>query len=168
MGDETTLLPIPAPHFLKYLMLNAIMISHEQEISNLIFHYNELIDAGDLKGAAALFKNAQLKFPGTEGLKDHNYALDLFEKIIIVYPDGTPRTRHIVTNLIIEISEDNRHAQARSLYTVYQATEELPLQAVAIGHYIDRFSIINEKWHFTYRDYSYPQLSGNISKHLRF
>ena len=143
-------------------------MSHEQEISNLIFLYNERIDAGDLNGAATLFKNAQLKFPGSEGLKDYKEALDLFEKIIIIYPDGTPGTRHMVTNLAIEISDDHQQASARSMYTVYQAVEGLPLQVIAIGHYIDRFGIIEGKWHFTYRDYSYPQLLGDTSKHLRF
>src|SRR6202012_5962182 len=87
-------------------------------ISNLIFHYNELIDNGDLKGAPNLFKNARLKFPGSAGLIHYKEALDLFEKIIIIYPDGTPKTRHMVTNLVIEISKDNQHADARSMYTV--------------------------------------------------
>src|SRR6201992_2776610 len=130
------------------------MLSNEQEITNLIFKYNELIDIGDLKGAATLFKYADLKFPGIEGLKNHQDALNLFDKIIIIYPDGTPRTRHLVTNLTIEIADDNQHANARSMYTVYQATKDLPLQVIAIGHYIDQFSIIEEKWQFTYRDYS--------------
>ena len=51
--------------------------------------------------------------------------------------------------------------------TRYQAAEDQPLQVIAIGHYIDQFRMIEGKWQFTYRDYSYPQLLGDISKHLR-
>ena len=143
------------------------MNSNEFAITNLIYKYNELIDEGDLNGAASLFQFAELIFPGFDGPQTYQTAQILFKQLLIIYPNGTPNTRHIVTNPIIEIDEDQQTARCRSIYTVFQATDDLPLQPIVIGTYRDKFKVINGKWQFVYRDYASSQTVGNVINHLR-
>ena len=57
---------------------------------------------------------------------------------VIVYEDGTPRTKH-VTNIAIEVDAEAGTASARSYFTVLQALPDLPLQIIVSGRYLDRF-----------------------------
>jgi len=134
-------------------------------IHNLLYRYAEAIDGGRLEDAAALFRHARIK-AGDNGTLDHAGLLVLWQRIIVLYPCGTPRTRHLISNPILEIDEAAGIAEARSCYTVFQATEQLPLQAIASGRYLDRFARIDEEWCFTSREYRLD-LVGDMSQHLR-
>jgi 3-phenylpropionate/cinnamic acid dioxygenase small subunit len=136
------------------------------EITNLLYRYNELLDSGDLAGASGLFKYAQLKLVTSDELQDYEASLALLQRVVILYPDGTPKTKHLVTNPILEIDEVTGTATSRSQYTVLQATDELPLQVIAGGRYHDRFAYVDGQWRFTYRDYTLFDLRGNTSHHL--
>ena len=96
---------------------------------------------------------------------DHAGLLALWRRIIVLYPCGTPRTRHLISNPIVEIDEAAGTATARSCYTVLQATEQLPLQAIASGRYHDCFARIDGQWCFTAREYRLD-LVGDMSRHL--
>src|SRR3546814_12978400 len=61
--------------------------------------------------------------------------LELWRKKIILYEDGTPRTKHLVTNHIIEIDPNGRTATAKSYYTVVQTIFTLPPQIIVMGRY---------------------------------
>lgn len=135
-------------------------------ITNLLYRYAELIDAGDLAGAAALFKHAKIKMAGSEEPKDDQGVLAVWRNYMKLYVCGTPRTKHVITNPIIEIDEAAGKATCRSYYTVLQATDELPLQIVAAGRYHDAFELVDGAWRFSYRDYSMLDLKGDLSGHL--
>jgi len=81
------------------------------------------------------------------------------------YPDGTPRTKHLVTNLILEIDEAAGSATCRSYYCVLQQTDALPLQPIVAGRYHDEFRRIDSAWRFTRRHYI-NDLAGDVSAHL--
>ncbi|MNO04883.1 hypothetical protein D3C81_2260660 [compost metagenome] len=49
---------------------------------------------------------------------------------------------------------------------MFQATEQLPLQAIASGRYLDRFARIDGQWCFTAREYRLD-LTGDLSRHLQ-
>jgi len=134
------------------------------EIANLLYSYCELIDSGDLASASFLFKDAELKMITSPGLQDYKAMLSLLEQVIIIYPDGTPRTKHVLSNPIIHI--EGTTATSRSYYTVFQITENIPLQVIATGRYLDRFELVNSNWRFSYRE-SRSDMLGNISGHLR-
>ena len=70
-------------------------------IANLLYRYAELIDSGDLAGTAALFERAQVKLAGASEVTGAAVMLALWQSHVRIYPDGTPRTKHIVTNHII-------------------------------------------------------------------
>src|SRR5271166_5589708 len=130
------------------------------EITNLLYRYAELIDTGDLIGAAALFTHAKINITGSAQPQDNQAVLAVWRSHMKIYPCGTPRTKHVITNPIVEIDEIAGTATCRSYYTVVQATDELPLQIVAAGRYHDAFERVDGAWRFSYRDYSMLDLKG--------
>lgn len=133
-------------------------------ITNLLYIYAERMDAGDLPGVAALFRHAKVKSHGGE--MDEAGLLDQWRRFVKIYPCGTPRTKHVITNPIVEVDEAAGTATCRSYYTVLQQAEALPLQVVAAGRYHDRFERVDGAWRFAWRDYSLFDLQGDLSQHL--
>lgn len=142
------------------------MRNNAVEIANLLYRYTELIDSGDLEATAALFRHARIKVRGSGETLDEAGILALWREHVMIYPCGTPRTKHLVTNPIIEVDEAAGTAETRSYYTVYQAAEGFPLQLIASGRYHDRFELVDGVWRFAFRDYSLLDLIGDLSAHL--
>ena len=138
------------------------MMCDADHIANLVYQYAELMDDGHFDEAAKMFIRAT--FPMPHGDLDHNSMRDLWEAMVIRYPDGTPRTVHQTTNLIIEV--DGATATCRSRFTVLQQTDTLSLQAICSGRYADTFAKTEGAWHFTSRRYSMT-LTGDTSQHMR-
>jgi 3-phenylpropionate/cinnamic acid dioxygenase small subunit len=140
-----------------------------REIENLIYTYAELIDAGDLEGMAELFSHADFFGPDGEiAASGAQEFLTLQRQAVNIYSEtGTPRTKHVTTNVIIEVNEPTDMATARSYFTVLQSTEELPLQPIIAGRYEDNFERVGGNWRFSRRQ-SIPEFYGDLSKHLQF
>ena len=136
------------------------------ELGNLIARYAELIDGGDFDGVARLLDGASVG-GADDGplLSGHDAIRRLFASTARLYPDGTPRTKHVTTNLILEIDEDADRAVARSYWTVFQAVEGLPLQPILAGRYHDRFVRHDGVWGFSERRYL-VDLVGDVSRHM--
>jgi 3-phenylpropionate/cinnamic acid dioxygenase small subunit len=136
------------------------------QITNLLYHYAELMDAGDLEAVAALFTHARIK-TGSDGMVEGaEPMLALWSAHVKIYPDGTPRTKHLITNPIVEVDETAGTATCRSYYTVIQAAPGTPLQAICAGRYHDGFECVDGAWRFATRDYSMLDLVGDLSRHL--
>jgi len=86
--------------------------------------------------------------------------------LVKLHADGTPRTKHVTTNVIVEIDDAAGTATARSYFTVFQRTDAVPLQAIVAGRYHDRFARAGEGWRFTDR-LIYMDLVGDLHDHLR-
>ena len=137
------------------------------EIANLLYRYAEFMDSGDFAAAADLFRHAKLRVSaGDDGTVDADTMLSLWRGMVIVYPDGTTRTKHVVTNPIIDVDDDAGTATCRSYYTVLQQTDGFPLQVIVTGRYHDRFERVDGRWRFAYRDYSLIDALGDVSHHL--
>lgn len=134
------------------------------EICNLLYQYAEHMDAGRLEDASELFRDAVVH-NGRADL-DHLALLESWRGAVRIHPDGTPRTKHVITNPIVEIDEAAGAATCRSYYTVLQSTPAVPLQVIAAGRYHDKFERVDGTWRFSYRDYSLFDLPGNLSDHL--
>ena len=134
------------------------------EIANLLYRYAELFDAGDLDAAAELFSHARIR--AGDDLLDRDGIRALWGALVRIHPDGTPRTRHLVTNPIIEVDESAGTASCRSYYTVLQAADGVALQVIAAGRYRDEFERVDGRWRFTSRDYTLD-LAGDLAAHLR-
>ena len=141
------------------------MVSSEVEIANLVYRYAECVDSGDFEAAAALFTHARVKTGlGDVGPKE---LVEMWRKSVILYEDGTPRTKHVITNPIIEVDEATGRGSCRTYYTVMQQAGDGPLQAVICGRYHDRFERVDGRWRFCHRDYSLHDLPGDMSRHAR-
>jgi 3-phenylpropionate/cinnamic acid dioxygenase small subunit len=140
-------------------------VSSEVQIANFLYRYAEYIDTGDFAGAASLFKHARIKL-AVVGLVNADELLDIWKRLIILYPDGTPRTKHVMTNPIIEVNEAEGKATMRSYYTVFQVVSGT-LQPIVAGRYHDEFERVEGSWQCTYRDYSLLDLVGDTSQHVR-
>ncbi|GAS89768.1 nuclear transport factor 2 family protein [Mycolicibacterium brisbanense] len=135
------------------------------EITELLYRYAELIDAGDFDGVGQLLARATFggtASPATSGAED---IAKLFASSTRRYPEhgNTPRTRHLVLNPIVEI--DDGHATARSTFVVVQNTDAVALQPIVVGRYADRFARDDQGWHFTQRTVD-VEMVGDVSAHL--
>jgi hypothetical protein len=139
------------------------MSSSEVEIANLIYRCGECIDSGDLAGEAALFAHATIDI-GMDEVSPED-VLPVWRQGILLYEDGTPRTRHVITNLTIEVDEAAGTAICRSSYTVMQQAGGNPLQPIICGRYYDTFERHHGQWRFSRRDYSLTDLIGDLSRH---
>jgi SnoaL-like domain len=139
-------------------------------ITNLLATYAECIDTGDLDRCARLFAHAQIKVgvgPAGATLIDSDALLKSWRDNVILYADGTPRTKHVITNANIDVDEASGVATCYSYYTVFQQLEGFPLQPIIAGRYHDTFERVAESWRWTYRDYTLIDLVGDLSRHLR-
>ncbi len=139
-----------------------------EDIRRLLYVYCELMDAGDFDALAELFAGAVLTDERGNVVADGRDAmLRLWRGGTRLY-DGSPRTRHITANSIIDVADDERSATARSTYVVFQATDALPLQPIITGRYRDRFARGDQRgWRFTERCFVVDHM-GDLSHHLRY
>lgn len=135
-------------------------------IQNLIYRYCDRIDRGDFQGIGELFAHASLYVPAVaEPQRGAAVIEGLYRQFTRVYPEtGTPRTRHVTSNVIIE-PDGPAAARSQSYILVHQATAELPLQPIISGRYFDRFEKVDGRWRFSERRME-MELFGNLSAHL--
>jgi hypothetical protein len=138
----------------------------EHEISAILYGYADALDTGDFERLGTFFRHGRVRvnesdalYEGTEGV------LGMFRAFNRFY-DGIPRTKHVTTNLLIEVDESGDRATARSYFTVFQQTPDLPLQAVIAGRYHDSFERLEQKWYLVDR-FEYCDLIGDLTAHLK-
>jgi len=136
------------------------------QITNVLYRYAELMDAGELEAVAALFAKARVKMSGGRDVEGSAPMLEQWRAFVRIHPCGTPRTKHVITNAIVEVDEAAGTATCRSYYTVIQQTPDLPLQAICAGRYHDSFVCEDGAWRFATRDYSLLDCIGDLSQHL--
>ena len=65
---------------------------------------------------------------------------------VVIYADGTPRTKHVLGNLDVVVDSAAGTANARCTFTVLQAAPGRPLQPVLAGRYHDSFARVDGVW----------------------
>jgi 3-phenylpropionate/cinnamic acid dioxygenase small subunit len=133
------------------------------EIQNLLSRYCELFDEGDLDGYAELFAHGRIV--NRHGVLEGRDEVRAFQDNILLY-DGTPRTRHLYSNLQVEFSDDERRAHARSCVNVFQAVPGFPLQSILVGVYDDDLEKVDGQWRFVERRFT-NSLMGDCTHHGR-
>ena len=134
-------------------------------IRNLLGRYCELIDAGEFAALSELFADAVLtEEHGTVWARGADEVRRIWDAQTVLH-DGSPRTKHLTVNTIVEVDESAGTAEARSSYVVLQATDTLALQPIITGRYLDRFARRTDgSWCFTERRYYVDQV-GDLSQH---
>jgi 3-phenylpropionate/cinnamic acid dioxygenase small subunit len=134
-------------------------------IANLVFRYAELIDAGDFDAVGELFADAVITAEGADvQWRGAQEVTEMYVNSTRRYDDGTPRTKHVTTNLVVEVDDARERATCRSYFTVFQQTDEVPLQPIIAGRYHDEFER-SVHWRFA-RRHMIVDLVGDISRHL--
>ena len=140
-------------------------MSSREEILHLMNRYGFTIDTGDLEGFAELFEHGEWGMEGGEPFVGKEHFLQGLSNVII-YEDGTPRTKHVTANVDLDIDEESGTATSQSYVTVFRQTDTFPLQAIFSGHYFDDFERVDGAWRFKKRHIKH-QLVGNMSAHLK-
>ena len=79
--------------------------------------------------------------------------------------DGRPNTRHLMSNVAINVDPSGQTAVAKSCITVMQhVPDDFAMQAIFIGSYNDTFAKDGDAWHFVERAIT-PDLIGDMSRH---
>jgi 3-phenylpropionate/cinnamic acid dioxygenase small subunit len=137
-------------------------------VTELLYRYAELIDAGDFDAVGQLLARATFSGTRSASTSGADAIAKLFAMTTRRYPEfgNTPRTRHLVLNPIVEVADDGT-ATARSTFCVVQNTDAVPLQPIVVGRYFDAFRRDDLGWYFTDRTVD-VQMIGDISAHLMF
>ena len=161
-----------------------------EAISRLLATYAERIDAGDFDGIGELFEHGEIKDgDGLVVAAGRDRVRALYERTTRRYDDGTPKTKHLVTNVIVDVDPSGTRASALSTFVVLQAVPgELALQPIIAGTYADEFAVaatdLSDRpdaprastavdatepgsWRFASRQ-MHVDLVGDLGRHLRF
>ena len=144
------------------------MTNHETSIANLVQRYAAYVDMGRLELAAELLGRAQIKMraPASQKLTNSTELLAWWRRVVILYDEGTPRTRHLMTNLDITVDELGDQASCSSYYSVFQEVRTGEMKLILAGRYLDEFAREDDGWYFTLREYC-SDFVGDVSAHRR-
>jgi 3-phenylpropionate/cinnamic acid dioxygenase small subunit len=141
------------------------MSDAHEAIRNLLGTYCELMDAGAWSEVGELFADAELVGPdGATVARGAQAVQTLYERGTHLH-GGSPRTRHLTANTVIELN--GARATARSAYVVLQGVTDFPLQPVITGRYRDEFVRDDDGWRFARRQFFVDHF-GDLSHHLTY
>jgi ketosteroid isomerase-like protein len=123
-----------------------------EAIATLIYRYAERIDAGDFAGVADIFAEATLTFEGFgDAVSGRDALRSLYERTTRRYEDGTPRTKHVMTNVMVDVAEDGA----------------LTLQPIIAGRYHNAYACVDGEWQFA-AVHIIIDLYGDLGHHMLF
>jgi len=93
-----------------------------EAVTALVHAYAERLDAGDLDGVARLFDRAVWRSPEhPEGLRGAEAVRRVYDGVRLY--DGSPRTKHVISNLVVEVDERRGRARSRCSFTVIHGVD---------------------------------------------
>jgi hypothetical protein len=132
------------------------------EITALVHSYALLLDGGDMDAVTALFEHATWRSePNGQVLRGVAQIRPVYEQLKT--HEGGPRTKHLLTNLTVDVEAGASTASAHCYWTALQNIEaRQPIEIIVSGQYTDTFEKIDGVWHFA--DRLIPaDLTGNAS-----
>ena len=151
----------------------AFVTPHEQAVRSikaLMYIYAECVDLARFDELGELFSHGVITSTSSadpdDGMSGDDVAA-FYRATNKVHGDGTLRTRHVASNVVVEVADDGQTATARSYFAVHQATDALPLQPIVAGRYDDDFSLADGQWRFARRMVHVDQI-GDMREHLTF
>jgi hypothetical protein len=149
-------------------MPGRLVLSDGDRVRNLLGCYCERLDAGDFDGVGELFAAGRLTTDEGVVLATGVAEVADFYRRGTRLHGGSPRTKHLVVDTVLEPSSDGSSIVARSSYVVLQAIDGmLALQPIIAGRYVDTFHRGDEGWTWVERCFS-VDLLGDLSHHLAY
>ncbi|WP_057461471.1 nuclear transport factor 2 family protein [Pseudovibrio sp. POLY-S9] len=117
------------------------------EILKLLNRYSFTLDSGDLDGFAELFAHGEW---GMEGRMHQGKEALLagVRSTVLLQSDRTSKTRHMFTNIQLEINNEASIATCKRYGLVVQQTADLPLKPIFSADYFDTFAKEEDVWRF--------------------
>lgn len=136
-----------------------------EAIRDVLGRYCEIVDRADWPALGDLFAEAALcDDQGRPFACGADEVSAFFERNTRLY-DGSPRTKHLVSNTIFE-QQEPALVVTRSSYLVLQGLEGSGIVPIAAGWYRDTFrKASGGRWTFSERRYGLD-LAGDISAHF--
>lgn len=138
-------------------------------IRNVLGTYCERIDAGDFAGVGALFEHGALAGPEGPPFARGAAEIAAFYEGSVILHGPTPRTKHLVTNVILGEPAGDGTVEVRSSYLVHQFLEGSAPVPLITGRYVDTFAPGGpagpHDWHLVLRRF-HVDLVGDLSHHL--
>ena len=159
----------PPPRPVIGATISSVQETASEAITKLIYTYAERIDAGDFAGVAEVFAHATLTFEGFGDAVAGREAIEaLYTRTTRRYEDGTPRTKHVMTNVMVDVADDGETASSRSYFTVLQAVPgEFALQPVIAGRYRHTYTRRDGRWEVATMHITID-LVGDLGHHMLF
>ena len=139
------------------------MLTDTDRIRNLLGEYCWRIDAGDFAGVGELFARGVLASEDGFAFATGAAEVEAWYAGGTQIHDGSPRTKHIVADTVIDEPAADGSVQVRSSYVVLQAVGAAPPRPIITGRYIDTFRP-DDGWHFAERRFI-VDLLGDLSQH---
>jgi 3-phenylpropionate/cinnamic acid dioxygenase small subunit len=141
-----------------------------EAIRQLCYRYTFLLDEGDFAGVAAMLADGALRpvMPGVaaEPIRGAAAIERFYADQVVTYRDGDPRTRHLISNQLIDLADDGLSAASRCYFTVLQRPPGRPYALVVGGQYHDRFVKVDGTWRFAEKAIQVDHLN-DIEYHFR-
>ena len=141
------------------------MTESERAIKALLFCYAELQDTGDFDGVGELFAHGI--FRRGDGVEMTGAELTAHRNRANVSHGGSPGTKHLTTNITIDVDEAAGTATSHAYYTVLLGTADMAPQVIASGRYDDTFDRVDGQWRFRYRDSHLDMRGEAFDSHRR-
>lgn len=125
-------------------------ISNERAISNLMVSYAYANDDADIKKLGDMYKEATIKIDHITASGREEVEV-LAGNLINVRSDGRSSQTHEITNIIIEVDEDEATAKGSAYWTLYKTISGTPREAVLSGRYHDKLINLHGEWIFKER-----------------
>ncbi len=135
------------------------------EITALVNAYALLLDGGDVDAVAALFAHSTWRSssdgPVLRGIEEIRPVYEQLQS-----SEGSGRTKHLLTNLTVDVEPGASTASAHCYWTVLQNMQPgSPINVILSGQYTDTFQKVDGAWCFADRLIT-VDLTGDASAHV--
>jgi ketosteroid isomerase-like protein len=125
-------------------------MSDSEAITALVHSYARLLDAGDIDGVVALFEHSTWRsLPNGSVLHGSDAIRPVYERLMA--DGGGLRTRHLLTNVSVDVEPGAVSASSHSYWTVLRGGAAGGIQIALSGQYTDAFEKVDGTWRFTDR-----------------
>jgi len=125
-------------------------MSDADEIRALVHSYARLLDQGDVDAVVTLFEHSTWRsLPHGSMLRGSAEVRPVYENLLA--QDSNYRTKHLITNLTVEVAPGGANASSHCDWTVLQGAPGERVGVTQSGQYTDTFQKIDGSWRFTDR-----------------
>lgn len=139
-------------------------MSDHEAIRSLSYAYTFALDAGDFAEVARILQHATLRFGDDGRSVSGPEAIERFYASQVITYDGDPRTRHLITNHVVDVTGDT--ATGRCYFTVLQKRPGEPYGVILGGQYRDAFARVDGAWRFAEKHIR-PEYLNDTTGHFR-